>query len=370
MSVEPRVRVAFIMEQHVGLRTYTANLRRFADVDERIEASWTFITYFESGGLIERLPFVPDGLRGTMRGMLQVRRALRSTSADVCLFMTQTPVALAGRWRRRRPYVVMTDDTPVLYDGMSIHYGIPPDNNRALRAWKHRVTVAGLRGAAKIVPMSDWARRSFIDDYGIDDALIDVIPTGVDLEVWVPPAQRSPSPMRILFVGGDFERKGGAMLLEAFRRLPRGAAELHAVTRSSVGEEDGLTTHTGLEANDPALIELFTSSHVLVLASLAEAFPNVVVEASAAGLPSIVTAVGGVPEMVVHGSTGFLIEPGDVDELARCLRELLDDPRRRAAMGHAARARAEALYDGRRNSRRVVDHLLDAARGDGRPAAP
>jgi glycosyltransferase involved in cell wall biosynthesis len=275
--------------------------------------------------------------------------------------MTQTPVALGGPLARRRPYLVMVDDTPILYDRMAEHYDERPDRFGPLRRFKHRINVTGLRGAAYVVPMSKWARASLVDDYGVEPSRIDVIPTGIDLEAWKPGSSPGDGPLRILFVGGHFDRKGGPVLLEAFRRLPAGSAELHLVTRTPLPTEPGVHTYHDLQPNMPELVELFRSCDVFVLPSLAEAFPNVVVEACASGLPAIVTNVGGMAEMVVDGESGFVIAPNDGERLEQLLRRFAEDPAERSAMGAAARARAKEMFDGRTNARRVVDRLLEVA---------
>ncbi|MFH1571933.1 MAG: glycosyltransferase [Gemmatimonadota bacterium] len=79
------------------------------------------------------------------------------------------------------------------------------------------------------------------------------------------------------------------------------------------------------------------AADVLVLPSLSEGRPNVVLEAQACGLPVIATRVGGTPEVVVEGQTALLVEPGDVTALAEALRRLAREPQRRREMGEAAR---------------------------------
>jgi glycosyltransferase involved in cell wall biosynthesis len=78
---------------------------------------------------------------------------------------------------------------------------------------------------------------------------------------------------------------------------------------------------------------------VFVLTSNSEGCPNVILEAMATGLPVVSTSVGGVPELVTD-ETGILVPPGDDAALADAIRQLLDDPARRQAMGQAGRRRA------------------------------
>jgi glycosyltransferase involved in cell wall biosynthesis len=94
----------------------------------------------------------------------------------------------------------------------------------------------------------------------------------------------------------------------------------------------------------PDLPQLLPSWDIFALASFDEGFGIAALEAMAAGLPVVATAVGGVPELVSDGNTGFLVPRGDVAALAARLRVLLLDPERRLAMGAAGRARARAEF--------------------------
>ena len=85
---------------------------------------------------------------------------------------------------------------------------------------------------------------------------------------------------------------------------------------------------------------ILAASDVFVLASNWEGNPLAVMEAMAAGLPVIATEVGGVPELVSSGEEGILVRAGDFSAFADAMQELLDDPEKRTAMGHAARIRA------------------------------
>lgn len=356
------VRATFVMEQHIGHRAYYENLRRFVDQSPRLAARWIEVTYNRPGSAWQRLPLLPDHVRGTLVGRSQVRDGLRRQPADVTLFNTQVPAALGGRLVKQRPYVLCTDITPRQYDQMAAHYNHRPDRDGLLSRYKHRANVQLLRGAARLLPWSSWTAASLVADYGVVPERIEVVAPGVDTAVWQPRAlEETERPLRILFVGGDLYRKGGEMLLEAFHTLPAGQAELELVTRTALTPPPGVTLHHDMQPNSAALIALYQSCDLFVLPTHAEAFGIAAVEATAVGLPVIATRVGGLTDVVADGETGFLIAPGDTAALSQRLRLLLEDEALRRRMSRAARARAVSCFDARRNAQRVVDILLETA---------
>lgn len=353
-------RVTFVMEQHIGHQTYYQNLRRAVEQDGRIQGQWAAVTYSGASRLLDHVPGLPNSLRGSLQGMVQVRQALTTSHYDVAFFNTQVPAALAAALVRRRPYIIATDITPIQYDRMSHLYGHKPDRAGPLAAYKHRVNATLFRGARCILPWSTWARDSLIDDYGVNPTNIEVVPPGVDLTLWTPGARRGGGPLKILFVGGDFHRKGGETLLNAFRSLPSGTAELHLVTRTKLEPEAGVYTYHHMRPNSSELIALFHRSDVFVLPTEAEAFGIAAIEASAAGLAVIATAVGGLADVVHDGETGFLVQPRDPTGLCSLLGRLSDDVELRARLGRAARVRAETHFDAQHNAAQVISHLYEA----------
>lgn len=93
---------------------------------------------------------------------------------------------------------------------------------------------------------------------------------------------------------------------------------------------------------------LMASAHVALLCSHQEGFPNAVIEAMAAGLPVVATAVGGVPEAVSHGETGLLVPARAPSAIAAAIRELANDPTKRASMGAAGATRARVMFSAER----------------------
>jgi glycosyltransferase involved in cell wall biosynthesis len=91
--------------------------------------------------------------------------------------------------------------------------------------------------------------------------------------------------------------------------------------------------------------EQLAASDVFVLSSRSEGMPMSILEAMAAGLPVVASAVGGIPEIVRDGETGLLVPPGDADALAAALGRLLDDDGLRRRLGAAGRERALDEFD-------------------------
>ncbi|MEM7118009.1 MAG: glycosyltransferase family 4 protein [Chloroflexota bacterium] len=344
------------MEQHIGHRSYYQNLRDVIDQNPELDASWVPVTYQHRptiGG--KSSPWLPT-VKGSLAGRLQVRQgAQQATERDVAFFNTQVPAVLGGKVAQQQPYILSTDITPLQYDEMAEHYEHHPDSDNLWSFYKYRTNVKVFQKAARIVPWSSWAAESLVQDYGVDPNRIEVIAPGVNTNVWRPDTSKETTkPCKILFVGGDFERKGGNLLLKAFRSLPKGLAELMLVTRSHVPSSDNIKVYRNMQPNSAELIQLYQSCDLFVLPTQAEAFGIAAIEACAVGLPVVATRVGGLTDIVVDGETGFLIEAGDIEALAQRLQLLAENDALRQSFGSAARQRAERYFDNGRNAKRIA----------------
>jgi starch synthase len=94
----------------------------------------------------------------------------------------------------------------------------------------------------------------------------------------------------------------------------------------------------------PEVVQLYSHAAVFVCPSIYEPFGLINLEAMACGTPVVASRVGGIPEVVVDGETGWLVEPGDATALGQALREALADPERARRMGEAGRRRVEAHF--------------------------
>ncbi len=352
----------FLMEQHIGHRSYYENLRRYIDQSSSIQPEWIEVTYQGRWGRSKKLRFIPERLRGSLDGRAQVRSALKQTRSDVTFFNTQVPAALGGSLARKRPYILSTDITPRQYDNMAELYDHNPDGGGLISRYKHLVNKKLFNGAARLLPWSSWVAESIIDDYLVEPQKVEVLPPGVDIDFWIPANRPDNERMRILFIGGDYYRKGGLNLMEAYRSLPAGIAELVLVTHSPIESGEGITVYSGMKPNTTELVALCQTCDVFVLPSKAEAFGIAAVEASAVGLPVVGSNVGGLGDIVVDGVTGFLIPPGDKATLTQRLTMLTENPALRRDYGMASRQRATTFFDARKNSSRLMDILFEVKR--------
>jgi alpha-maltose-1-phosphate synthase len=188
------------------------------------------------------------------------------------------------------------------------------------------------------------ARDSLLADYGLDPSRVTVVGGGANFEPLPTPGRLSQDPT-ILFVGRDFERKGGDCLIEAFETVRRELkdATLHIVGVSDQFDVPGVITH-GKIFNRQRLQELYRSARVLCLPSRYDLWPAVLAEAMAHGLPCIGTTVGSIPQILDHGKAGLLVPADDPAGLAAAVLRVLTDDKLARSLGSAGRQRVEQEF--------------------------
>jgi glycosyltransferase involved in cell wall biosynthesis len=353
----------FIIEQALGHVTHTQNLQRNVPRDPDVEPFWGLVPW-ETQGLAGRIPIYKSNW--TVRAGLRARRAVagiaRQTRLDALFFHTQVPAVLSNNWLRRFPSIVSLDATPIQYNAFGGFYNHHPGS-----AWfehlKWKLNRDCFRAARQLVAWSEWAKQGVVNDYEVSSEKVIVIPPGVTAADWTCPIPRRPHdrPVKILFVGADLERKGGLLLLEAFRALRPIGVELHMVTRASLPEEPGLFVYNQMQPNSSALKQLYYESDIFCLPTYADCLPMVLSEAGAAGLPVISTRVAGIPEIVEDGTTGFIVPPGDVPALVHALKALVRNPQLRLVQGERAVDVVTREFDAQRNARRLLTLMKQVA---------
>ncbi|PDW02767.1 glycosyl transferase family 1 [Candidatus Viridilinea mediisalina] len=327
-------------------------------LEATVQAHWALVP-FHRKGLAARLPGYGNWtVRAGWRARMQLMRLQRQHKLDLLFFHTQVPATLNLDWLRRIPSVVSLDATPLQYDELGPYYA-----HQAGPLWaelaKWRLNRACFTTARHLVVWSAWTRQSLIRDYGVSSEKISIIRPGVVVRDWQRSQPRSDhaGPLKILFVGGNLERKGGLLLIDAFRRLERGRVELHLVTRDSVAPEAGIFVYNELQPNSPALRQLYAECDIFALPTYGDCMPWVLSEASATGIAIITTPVGAIPEMVYDGTTGLLVPPGDCDALTVALQRLCTDAPLRLRLGAAAYEHVARNYDAQTNTKRLIDLL-------------
>ena len=256
-----------------------------------------------------------------------------------------------------------------------------------LRPWKREQLGGGydlsswvernaLEAADRVIAVSGETRRDVLRLYEVDPARVEVIHNGIDTDFFAPdPAVDQliangidPASPYILFVGRITRQKGIGHLLDAIPQLAPDITVVLAAGQADTPElaaqvEEGVA---GLRRDGRSVVwipdmlsreavrQLYSHATLFVCPSVYEPFGLINLEAMACGRPVVASAVGGIPEVVVHGETGLLVPlelspaepmtPTDparfAADLAGAINALMADPARREAMGAAGRSRA------------------------------
>ena len=236
-------------------------------------------------------------------------------------------------------------------------------------------------GCRRVISVSTSVKRELGEQYGVPADRVVVIHSGVDLDEFHP-SRRGGSraeirarhgiadgDLALLFLGNEFRRKGLETLLEALARDDLAEAKLFVAGADDPEPYRRLAGRLGLEGRVAFLgptgeaARLYGAADVFVLPTRYEAFPLVVLEAMASGLPVVTTRTAGASELIEDGVDGvFLEDPSDAGALAACIRTLRSAEERRA-MGGRARRRVEALSWERVAEETVA--VFETARGPG-----
>jgi glycosyltransferase involved in cell wall biosynthesis len=211
----------------------------------------------------------------------------------------------------------------------------------------------------RVIAISDGV-RSVLLAAGVEPARIRVVRSGVDVEALAPTSGAharvrhewlvAEDEILIVVVGVLEPRKGHAVLLDAATRLSPGlrarytfcgSGSLEAVLRAEAAARHVPVVFAGFRTDVAACL---AAADVVVLPSLHEGLGVAALEAMGAGRPLVASRVGGLAEVVVDGTTGLLVPPGDADALARALAMLAGDATARARLGDAGAAHVRRHY--------------------------
>jgi glycosyltransferase involved in cell wall biosynthesis len=280
--------------------------------------------------------------------------------ADLVL---QVGVLFDAGWNGvKLPRVIYTDYTAFLASKRP-WAGRSPFTREELQKWI-ALERRSLATAVHIFTRSDLVRTSIIKDYGIPPERVSTVGGGVNFSPLPPPVAHEPEdPPTALFIGKEFYRKGGDLLLCAFARARMVApnARLLFLTEDTIPA--GLPTE-GVEFVPPTwerktIARLYEQAHVLVLPSRLETWGDVLLEAMGFGLPCIGVCGQAMEEVIIHQETGIVIPPEDEQALSQALITLFTNPELRTRWGAAARKRVQTEYSWDRVVERTEDPLVN-----------
>jgi starch synthase len=226
-----------------------------------------------------------------------------------------------------------------------------------LYAWEQEL----YQGARHTFTMGPWPAESVVSFYGVQEDRVRVVGGGANFDT-LPEAPQGEREPVVLYVGGEWRRKGGDRLIEAFRsvRAKRPDARLRIVGTTEPAPEDGVEV-LGFVRDRERIADLYTRAGVFCLPSRFEPYGLSAIEAMTYALPCVVTGAGGLDDVVVEGETGLVVPPDDPGALAEALLRLLEDPTYARRLGTNGRARVESELNWDAVVERMTPHLERAA---------
>ncbi len=200
------------------------------------------------------------------------------------------------------------------------------------------------RQARRIFVGSDFVRNALIGQYRVAPECAITSGFGAGVGFGQPVAKQFDG-RTILYIGkGDFEKKGGVLLMKAFEAVRRAVpdAQLHIVGQDRLPAAEGVVNH-GFVRDREQLLELMRQAHVFALPSLVDRNPISILEAMASSTPCVASDYGAMPEMV--GDAGLIAPCNDVDALAQALIRILQDADYARRLGERGRQRFEQIFN-------------------------
>jgi len=219
-----------------------------------------------------------------------------------------------------------------------------------------RMTKFTIESSDRVTAVSEALREATIDTLGVKKS-IEVIPNFVDPQIFAPRRRRppllAPAGARVIMHASNFRPvKNVEMVVRIFAAVhERMDARLVMVgdgpdkpRAEELARHLGVGKHVLFLGNQEVMEELLPLADLLLLPSSTESFGLVALEAMAAGVPVVASRVGGLPELITHGTSGFLEDPADLDAHVRAALRVLENHRLHHRVGRAARARAVSEF--------------------------
>jgi len=283
---------------------------------------------------------------GTPWSFRAIRRKLRRRLAGRPYAFTIQTQSLFDGHQPRIPHFVYTDHTARMNRAYlddpraAVAAGIETHISERWIALERSIYA----NATRVLTQTERAARSVVDDYGVDPDRVACVFAGGNVPAATGPCARHYEAKRILYVGTHWERKGGPELLRAFERV----VERHPDAELTLIGPAPAVSQPGVRAVGVVPLEelgrWLSQASIFCVPTRREPLGFVFLEAAAHRLPIVATRVGSLPDLVLEGESGRLVEVGDVEGLADALGDLLDDPEKCRAFGERGRAHLADTY--------------------------
>lgn len=231
------------------------------------------------------------------------------------------------------------------------HGGYFDKFHRALPTVLRRTVDGVLQRANVLIALSPRWRDFYVNECEVSPSHVTVLPNPVR---WTPdiPNRAGRTTVQFLFLGRMCQPKGTYDLVNAFAAMPdavrararltlAGDGDLAAIRKLAEPLGDQVRVRSWIDSSERE--RLLSESDVFVLPSYSEGMPMALLEAMASGLPSIVTPVGGIPDVLRHGVEGRMVEPAHVADLSAAMTRLVNHDGERLACGRRAHERARSF---------------------------
>ena len=214
------------------------------------------------------------------------------------------------------------------------------------------------REATRVFIMSRHVGRSIIEHYGLDPKRISCVYAGSNIGLTAAPLDNDGySNQRILFIGIEWERKGGPILIEAFKRVRETLPDATLVIIGATPEIHlpGVEV-IGRVPMDEVEKHLLKAS-VFCMPTKVEPFGIAPIEALVHKIPVVASRIGALPDIIRHGETGLLVAADSVDELAAALVTLLSNPAKCREFGELGHRLVKETYTWQAVGQRMKDEI-------------
>ncbi|MHB2036005.1 MAG: glycosyltransferase family 4 protein [Nitrososphaerales archaeon] len=212
-----------------------------------------------------------------------------------------------------------------------------------------------------VIVWSNWAKKGYIND-GVDQGKVNVIPPAFTTSR----KKIKHDSTNLLFIGRDYNRKGGDVALKVFENLKKSHDNIHFTFVGRIEDKEMLEkvkhderiSYFDHVSKSDLREKIFPTSDVFILPTIAEAYGMSIIEAMSNGIPVIASNISAIPEVVQDGVSGYLVPPSSVESFTRRSAELLDNKEKRETMGKNALEKVERAFSPEKIGGKLYDLYL------------